>query len=227
MALSPSSAPSSTTPMLCSSFTVVVRICFPPLQLYELISPRRDSMRRSNSLLICFDLPLIYQESPILSPINEAMNLRLAHHPSSQLTSMVGFPGSVEHYPHSIEMEGATMVAMDEQNDEAMSFLLQDMMRHSASASMAHVVQPKVESVPPSWKGDGYVSPDAQGKHTYRLQFSFRGLKVHGYNIDCAFHSTIIPRFAISVVDRPWSCIQRRDNLSRPRVRRARERHPR
>lgn len=87
------------------------------------------------------------------------MSIPLTQHPSSQLTSMVGFAGLVEHYSHPIEVEGATMVAMDEQNDEAMSFLLQDMMRHSASPSMA----------PPSWKGNGYVPPDAQSKHTYRL----------------------------------------------------------
>ncbi|KAI9232133.1 MAG: hypothetical protein BYD32DRAFT_441225 [Podila humilis] len=102
------------------------------------------------------------RESPILTPINEAMNVPLAQHPSSQLTSMNGFAGSVVHYSHPIEMEG-TMAATDEQNDEAMSFLLQDMMRQSSSPSMApHVVQSQVEFDLPSLKGYGYVPPDTQ-----------------------------------------------------------------
>lgn len=146
----------------------------------------------------------------------------LVQHPSSQL---IGFAGSVEHYSHPIEMEGATMATMDEQNDEAMSFLLQEMMRHSSSPSTApHVVHPQAESDLPSWKGYGNVPRNAQGKHTYRLRaIYFRDLSVHRHNINCAFCSTIT---AISVDHRSRSCKQRHDNLGKPWVRRTRERHP-
>ncbi|KAG0337722.1 hypothetical protein BG000_005057 [Podila horticola] len=64
------------------------------------------------------------------------------------------------------EMDGVfTTVARDEQSEEAMSFLFQDMMRHSVSPQVArsHALYPKVEAdLTQSWKRDGCNRPHAQ-----------------------------------------------------------------
>ncbi|KAG0014237.1 hypothetical protein BGZ81_000579 [Podila clonocystis] len=63
-------------------------------------------------------------------------------------------------------MEGvSTAVATDEQSEEVMSFLFQDMMRHSISPQMApaHVLHPMIEAdLTRWWRRDGYNSPHAQ-----------------------------------------------------------------
>ncbi|KAF9306731.1 hypothetical protein BGZ74_003908 [Mortierella antarctica] len=82
-----------------------------------------------------------------------------------QLAS-ISLAGSVENYSPIREMDGmSTTVAMDEQNEEAMSFLFQDMMRHSVSPLMAHThaLHPKVEAdLTLSWNIDGYNPSHAQ-----------------------------------------------------------------
>ncbi|KAG0091714.1 hypothetical protein BGZ92_011901 [Podila epicladia] len=84
----------------------------------------------------------------------------------SQLTS-IGLAGPAESHPFPIrEMDGMdTPVAMNEKREEDMSFLFQDMMRHSVSPQMAHThaLRAKVEVDPiQSWKRDVYIPSNTQ-----------------------------------------------------------------